>query len=1027
MNIFFSYPHDANAPLVERIKADLEARGHRVWFDAEQIKTGGDWRERITRGILESDQVVAFLSCHAVRDPGVCLNEIAIALAEKGEALVTVLVEPEERVAAPVSITHIQWLRMEDWAERAGDPGWYASRLEDLVQAIEHPGQAVRHQELETLRLGLDPLSFHADIAPHLPGFTGRQWIIDRYHQWLQGESASRVLRIEGGPGLGKTAVASYLAHNAKSSVLGVHLCQWNKRESRSAVRLVRSLAYQLATRLPDYRARLLNSVAIQRPDTQQGKDAGSLWGELIAAPLMGSGRGNIDRQRLALIIDGLDEASESGTNDIVKLLAEEIGKLPAWIAVVLTGRPDPEVTQRLARYQPLVISEDDQQNLQDLKAYTDAWMQQEVQAGRLNQTQAGQASQALLDRSRGAFLYLSQARAAVAEGLLDLSQPQRLPSGLGAIYLNNFERRFGQGKDQYFYESRVRPLLEYVLASPEPLPLQLASQLLDWGQYDGPQVLQSLGSLIKRNRAAKSEEQTLSPFHHSAGEWLQDPEAAGRFHVNANLVREPLTRVVWQRYRDKPEPSGYEWEVLPVMLPRLESEAQHELLGQPTWQTSQVLYKLADGLAPKLRFSEAADVWGIQVRFSERMAISAPESAQILRDLSVSFSCNQLGELLRELGRTKEALECFEKSLSIAKRLAAGEPENALLANALSLSYHHLGNVQRDLGNVSVALDYCEKSLRIVIRLAASAPKDAELERALGVSYNKLGDLQRDLGNHQAALEYYEQGLRTAERLAVIAPENVEYARDLSVCYDSLSDLQRDLGRTQSALGWCEQSVRIRKRLLASVRESAEFARDLGISYNKLGDLQRDLGNNKAALKYYEQSLLIFKRLVASARENTNFALDMSISYERLGGLQRALGNTHIALGYFDQSLCARERIAAIAPENVQFTRALRISYEMLGDFQRDLGNTHAALGCFEKCLVIAERLCTSVPENATFARDRCASLWKMAEASPAPGQRAWWQRTHNALTAMKSDGMFSAQDETYLEQARAKLDEPA
>ena len=98
MKIFFSYPHGDNAQLVERLKQDLEARGHEVWFDIAEIKTGDDWRNRITRGILESQQVVAFLSKHSVRDPGVCLNEIAIALADKGDAIVTVLVEPEEEV-----------------------------------------------------------------------------------------------------------------------------------------------------------------------------------------------------------------------------------------------------------------------------------------------------------------------------------------------------------------------------------------------------------------------------------------------------------------------------------------------------------------------------------------------------------------------------------------------------------------------------------------------------------------------------------------------------------------------------------------------------------------------------------------------------------------------------------------------------------------------------------------------------------------------------------------------------------------
>lgn len=101
MNIFFSYPHDNNAALVNRLKLDLEKRHHTVWFDEEEIKTGNDWRSKITRGILESDTVVAFLSKHSVRDPGVCLNEIAIALADKGdEAIVTVLVEPEKDVSA---------------------------------------------------------------------------------------------------------------------------------------------------------------------------------------------------------------------------------------------------------------------------------------------------------------------------------------------------------------------------------------------------------------------------------------------------------------------------------------------------------------------------------------------------------------------------------------------------------------------------------------------------------------------------------------------------------------------------------------------------------------------------------------------------------------------------------------------------------------------------------------------------------------------------------------------------------------
>lgn len=76
MKIFLSYGHDANEPLVKRIKSDLEARGHDVWFDKSGIKAGDDWRRAITDGIVGSDWVLSFLSRHSTRDPSVCLDEL---------------------------------------------------------------------------------------------------------------------------------------------------------------------------------------------------------------------------------------------------------------------------------------------------------------------------------------------------------------------------------------------------------------------------------------------------------------------------------------------------------------------------------------------------------------------------------------------------------------------------------------------------------------------------------------------------------------------------------------------------------------------------------------------------------------------------------------------------------------------------------------------------------------------------------------------------------------------------------------
>jgi hypothetical protein len=71
MRIFLTCGHDPNAELVRRTKADLEKRGHDVWFDKNEIKFGDHWPRSITDGLLKSNRVLSFLSKHATRPPGV--------------------------------------------------------------------------------------------------------------------------------------------------------------------------------------------------------------------------------------------------------------------------------------------------------------------------------------------------------------------------------------------------------------------------------------------------------------------------------------------------------------------------------------------------------------------------------------------------------------------------------------------------------------------------------------------------------------------------------------------------------------------------------------------------------------------------------------------------------------------------------------------------------------------------------------------------------------------------------------------
>lgn len=141
LRIFLSYGHDSNEELVCRIKADLEKRGHDVWFDKNEIKFGDEWRHSITDGILKSKRVLSFLSKHSTRDPGVCRDEIAIAIGVKGGNIQTILVESEQEVQPPVNIGHILRFDMHDWKERfsGSEAVWKPSEISASTIGTELP------------------------------------------------------------------------------------------------------------------------------------------------------------------------------------------------------------------------------------------------------------------------------------------------------------------------------------------------------------------------------------------------------------------------------------------------------------------------------------------------------------------------------------------------------------------------------------------------------------------------------------------------------------------------------------------------------------------------------------------------------------------------------------------------------------------------------------------------------------------------------------------------------------------------
>lgn len=529
-NLFFSYGHDSNTGLVLRLRGDLERRGYRVWLDQSEVKAGDDWRRTVTDGLISADTVISFLSRHAVRDPGVCLDELRIALCVRDRVIKSVLLEPEESVATPSSLSHIQWLDMSDWRARH-DRGpdefepWYAEKLSALLAVIQDSNAEVFAGEITRLRRVLAPqLSDARERYLLAQPFVGRDWLSVEVEEWRQSVDGSRALVILGGPGLGKSAFAARQLHYAPQVVCGV-FCEWRSGVMADASTILRTIAFKLASKLPDYRRVLLETLAGADSARQDSLQPAALFDILLGYPLSQLVDG--ERERSVILIDGLDEAGGTTENSLAWVLAENLSRLPRWIGVVITSRPEPVILEAFAGMRPLMLQPDEARNLADVYHYFAVSLAAQL----AENPRKLQVLDDLTERSEGSFLFARLLVDEVASGRLGLDRDLEHPRGLRGFYTESFRRRY---TDSTGYRA-TRSVLELIVAGRE-LPGQVIVALAE-DPYQVNDALAEMGSMILRSDArvrGSSRPLGMVGFcHKSLVDWLSDSSASGRFYVD--------------------------------------------------------------------------------------------------------------------------------------------------------------------------------------------------------------------------------------------------------------------------------------------------------------------------------------------------------------------------------------------------------------------------------------------------------------------------------------------------------------
>ena len=365
-----------------------------------------------------------------------------------------------------------------------------------------------------------------------------RDWMYKKVNSWLDAtaDTTPRLFLLLAGAGMGKSVFSAVMhtklfgrANRDSNVMMAQHFFKAGQRQAQGKAMLL-SIAMQLADKLPGMAQLLL-------PVAQEHGDAGQLslidtFEKYLLGPLQ-----NLEQQLHAsarplvlLLLDALDEADHGGQRwqPVASLIANDFSKLPSWVRVILTSRPE---TQPLfVKWNPEWILPTDKENTDDMRVLLRSRLEKLHTMASASDVDAG--TELLLRKSEGQFIYTKY----IFHDLADrpawtVGEMERLPSGLEGMYRHIMTTlcdalRAERPDLLTLLQGRVLP----VLVAARDL-LSVAS--LAWAcgaELDDVKLLARLLTSLFRRRAAGSgdtaiESEIMYPYHKTVLDWLRCEE----------------------------------------------------------------------------------------------------------------------------------------------------------------------------------------------------------------------------------------------------------------------------------------------------------------------------------------------------------------------------------------------------------------------------------------------------------------------------------------------------------------------
>jgi tetratricopeptide (TPR) repeat protein len=256
--------------------------------------------------------------------------------------------------------------------------------------------------------------------------------------------------------------------------------------------------------------------------------------------------------------------------------------------------------------------------------------------------------------------------------------------------------------------------------------------------------------------------------------------------------------------------------------------------------------------------------------------------------DLTRAVAHQELGEIFRQVGRSRDARRQLEEARRLAEDLVAAWPREVAIKESLIKACLGLGELSLMAGRFAEAKTHFRRAVELTDAIAVAVPRRAAARRGVVEAYLQLGRAFGFNGELDQAAAWFRKTRDLARRWAEDEPGNTEARDILATSYRKLADMRKLGNDPEAARSHYLTAIAIGREVLAAEPSAPEFQAHLAIAVHDLAGLAYHQGRFREARPLFQEAERLLTALIWADPDDLKAQLKLVAVHRDLGNLER-------------------------------------------------------------------------------------------------------------------------------------------